>query len=669
MRQFPGGVSFAIGEVTVSTHHRLPTDKIKLGIFAYGLACLFWFLFRTGTKPSRIVYPCQKAAASQSLVLLVIVPYMLSDIIHFFKYRFDWNALLKTVLSVVLIAAITFSSSIAYDKVQDVKNRMQLKKISAQLSTASITGISLASPAQAAVPSPHRVVMVHSDNASSWQGQSSDYWNMIDQTTIDEMVYRGLKELTGTSSVADAWHVLIPDYQAHQKIAIKVNNNNVGGSVSCGPDVYNRLDANRNDSNAIIEPVNAIAKSLFQAFGSDISGEDIWVYESYRCFYKGTFMDRAEEGIQFFSATEDPNKPPEIHYTGFSGTAPDSVITFRHNPSVSLPLNDVVVNADYLINIPIVRKHGAYTWHGSATLGFKNHYGSIHPDGGTTYSTEFHDARFNRVNNDLVDISNNVHIRDKTVLILGDAIIGSTGINYLPPELWTRRFPSEKTPEMLFFSVDPVAADSAMADLLLWERVENTECTRNYMLEAMDLGLGVAEIGTWVGTDYPDVNVTYNNIDFVHINLNDPDTLSISVAPDLWTIGQLTPGEIRAMTSGEALTVQNDGTLTGTLSLHISNPGAGWTPGLSQGIETYVLRGLFCGDTDDPTSYFAGDDILGTTATLSTPSVFGDVSLNNNGTSVLAGEDVSLWFQFEAPLITSRVDEQNMAVTVGIQPD
>ena len=30
--------------------------------FIMGMACIIWFLFRTGTKPSRVEYPCQQAS-------------------------------------------------------------------------------------------------------------------------------------------------------------------------------------------------------------------------------------------------------------------------------------------------------------------------------------------------------------------------------------------------------------------------------------------------------------------------------------------------------------------------------------------------------------------------------------------------------------------------------
>ena len=34
----------------------------NLHFFIMGVACIIWFLFRTGTKPSRIEYPCQQAS-------------------------------------------------------------------------------------------------------------------------------------------------------------------------------------------------------------------------------------------------------------------------------------------------------------------------------------------------------------------------------------------------------------------------------------------------------------------------------------------------------------------------------------------------------------------------------------------------------------------------------
>lgn len=50
-----------------SSRHRVPSSpnwtKTRLSWFVIGLASLLWFLVRTGTKPSRAAYPCQRQAA------------------------------------------------------------------------------------------------------------------------------------------------------------------------------------------------------------------------------------------------------------------------------------------------------------------------------------------------------------------------------------------------------------------------------------------------------------------------------------------------------------------------------------------------------------------------------------------------------------------------------
>lgn len=54
-------------------HHGKTTGKNRLDnshLLFFSAASISWFLLRTGTKPSRIVYPCQRAALANSTVLL-----------------------------------------------------------------------------------------------------------------------------------------------------------------------------------------------------------------------------------------------------------------------------------------------------------------------------------------------------------------------------------------------------------------------------------------------------------------------------------------------------------------------------------------------------------------------------------------------------------------------
>ena len=95
-------------------------------------------------------------------------------------------------------------------------------------------------------------------------------------------------------------------------------------------------------------------------------------------------------------------------------------------PNEKIRPSQVLVDADHLINIPILKSHGSYV-----TLALKNHYGSIAFE---NYSLSTMHQFFNQgnyagpldlnKNNILADISNNPHIRDKTRLVIGDGIFG-----------------------------------------------------------------------------------------------------------------------------------------------------------------------------------------------------------------------------------------------------
>src|SRR5512136_660186 len=38
--------------------------QVRHSFFLFGLLSILWFLFRTGTKPTRMSYPCQRASAA-----------------------------------------------------------------------------------------------------------------------------------------------------------------------------------------------------------------------------------------------------------------------------------------------------------------------------------------------------------------------------------------------------------------------------------------------------------------------------------------------------------------------------------------------------------------------------------------------------------------------------
>ena len=90
----------------------------KIFLIIYSLACTVWFIIRTGRKPSRIIYPCQKASASQSLwfwsYLIGSSPSFVKKIFerndpHLFlsNVTVEENLLKKILLAIFLITTIS----------------------------------------------------------------------------------------------------------------------------------------------------------------------------------------------------------------------------------------------------------------------------------------------------------------------------------------------------------------------------------------------------------------------------------------------------------------------------------------------------------------------------------------------------------------------------------
>jgi hypothetical protein len=56
----------AMQDTEGAQHRRHAGGKVWYGSFLLGIASLLWFLIRTGTKPSRAAYPCQRAALANA---------------------------------------------------------------------------------------------------------------------------------------------------------------------------------------------------------------------------------------------------------------------------------------------------------------------------------------------------------------------------------------------------------------------------------------------------------------------------------------------------------------------------------------------------------------------------------------------------------------------------
>ena len=346
----------------------------------------------------------------------------------------------------------------------------------------------------------NRVIWVHDGQATSWNGTTGHYRDHVDQSRVDKMIERGVIELTGESSSIGAWQQIIPNYSQGKKIAIKVNINN---------------SANDTSIDALPQPVNGVIAGL-KSIG--VAESDIYVMEPSRTFP---------------TAIGDPilTKYPDVYIwdvswgqtygNGTSYNSGDPSLTIRHGLYPSLTdskLPDQLKDASYLINMPILKGHYQMA---EITLTFKNNFGFFRP--GTSIS-KFHSycfpasGSYSYANNPLIDIYQNTHIKDKTVLIIGDALFAHRITNSGIPEVWNT-FGGE-FPNSLFFSSDPVAIDSVMWDFSNAEYAKVTE-GQLYLHRAMEVGLGTHE--HWNNA----TDKSYTTIDFVKSDMADVRRLDI----------------------------------------------------------------------------------------------------------------------------------------------
>jgi hypothetical protein len=153
-------------------------------------------------------------------------------------------------------------------------------------------------------------------------------------------------------------------------------------------------------------------------------------------------------------------------------------------------LTDVLYNATYLINMPVIKAHGI----SPVSLGFKNHFGSINnisragSDDLHIYINP-HATLYSPAYSPMVDIFQNPNIRDKTLLTVGDALYGAYGATAAPPMSWNT---FGDAPNSLLFAKDPVAIDCVMVDLLRFEGWIGYDAF-HYLFVAESAGLGVCE--------------------------------------------------------------------------------------------------------------------------------------------------------------------------------
>ena len=304
------------------------------------------------------------------------------------------------------------------------------------------------------------------------------------------MVDQGLMALTGTSTVANAWRALLPNYRPGQGIAIKVNLNN---AFQCD-DADGQIDA-------LIHPVNGIVRGLKQI---GVMETDIWLYDAKRAIPQRLVAASQYSNIRYYGRL-----PCGHDEARFDSNDAHAYVAFSPPSGIPLPprvkITDVLIQATYLINMPIMKTHGGM----GITLSFKNHLGTVDQPAAFHDYAGLNGPYYGSDYSPLVDLYRNSHIAGKTVLIIGDGLFAARDNNTAPPSPWQTC--GSQVPNSLFFAADPVAIDCVMYDFLAAE-ADVPATADDYLRLASDAGLGVFERGDPWGSGY-------TRIDYVRMEL------------------------------------------------------------------------------------------------------------------------------------------------------
>lgn len=310
---------------------------------------------------------------------------------------------------------------------------------------------------------PGRVAWGHNPHIASWDGVTGFWWDdkFNDQKETDKLLSQTLLGLTGKRKQKDAWGQLFTyfnrtkrnresGYRTGEKIAIKINQNNTSAHE------------NSNEINANPQLILSLLTSLTEE--GSIPQENITVTDPSR-FITNNIFDKCHAVF------------PRVHFIDHDGGDGREKATFVENAiqysvdngAVSKGLARCIVDADYLINLAIMKGHVSQ----GVSLCAKNYFGCTSIE--TDWRKNAHSGGFSqdregkRTYSVYVDYMGHKDLGEKTMLFLIDGTYSNKFVNGVPASKWKLTPFNDQWPGSLFASQDGVAIESVVLDFALAE--------------------------------------------------------------------------------------------------------------------------------------------------------------------------------------------------------
>jgi hypothetical protein len=431
-----------------------------------GMLATIWFLIRVIPKPSRAMYPCQRAAFPLASAFVVYLLGLCGAAMAFRKAKRRWKQSRYFLAGLCIIAGFgTVWLMMDIDSDQAFGDFTPIDPPNTPIGQAK--GIF-----------PGRVVWVHDPNATSWDGVSNYWWddNHTDPAVVESMMSKAVCWLTQKQEDESAWDSLFRHYNkthgkgnvgylAGERIVIKPNHNN-------------QLSHNhRGNGVPDTPPVVYVALLKQLVYEAGVDPNYITISESSRyiddktydaCF--SLFPEVRYEETNYYLPENNPGTEGRM----MAEPVPDMIVWSSANPNTgqpisSYPLPKTFVEADYVINLARMQGHGF----AGATLCGKNWYGCfcLSPEYDSTQhnGNALHDLvsspQYGRYS-PLVDLMGHQYLGGKTLLYILDGLWGFE-INWMGyPTPFTNTPFNGDYPSSILVSQDPVAIDSVALDFL-----------------------------------------------------------------------------------------------------------------------------------------------------------------------------------------------------------
>ncbi len=238
----------------------------------------------------------------------------------------------------------------------------------------------------------------------------------VDAERVKSVLAACLRELADQESLDDALQAILPGCTPESTIAIKVN---------CIAQCATRW-----------ELAWALCGCFTEMFGGAYDVAQVAIFDQNYIAGAGYVGSRFTFDGSLVQLTDDPPFGTGVY------------------PVPGHELTSLVADADYLVDMPVLKDHND----NQLTLSFKNHYGSVNPQGGMCGDYET-----------MLALNAAPEIRDKTALVLLDGILGVwQGGPGQPAQYWSTY--GNGLPCTLFVSTDPVTVEYWGRDTINRER-------------------------------------------------------------------------------------------------------------------------------------------------------------------------------------------------------